>query len=251
MNRQQAKEILALYRPETADAQDPSFAEARRLCESDPELKHWFDAHCAGYTALRARFKQIPIPEALKEQILAERKVHTTPFWRRRTVVLAAVAALTVTTGLVSLWLQPREDTGFPGFRNRMVSTSLRMYRMDLETNDLAQIRNFLSQRNSPADYRLPAALERNARPTGCVVVPWQGEPVSMICFHSGRPLGPGQTSDLFLFVAPSSRIRGAPGATSPALARVNRATTATWSRDGKTYLLIAAGDEELIRKYL
>src|SRR4029079_15043537 len=52
MNTQQAKEILSLYRPGTADAEDPSFAEALRLCERDPELERWFSEHCAVYSAL-------------------------------------------------------------------------------------------------------------------------------------------------------------------------------------------------------
>ena len=75
MNATEAKEILVLYRPGTTDDHDPSFAEALEYCERDPELKHWFDGHCDVYRTLRQRFKELPIPNALKEQIVAERNV--------------------------------------------------------------------------------------------------------------------------------------------------------------------------------
>jgi hypothetical protein len=255
MNRQQAKQILSLYRPGTADLNDPAFAEALLVCESDPESKLWFKAHCESYNALRARFKEIPVPEGFKEQILAERKIRTATFQPRRPVIYAAVAAaaaLTVLTFvIVSLWWQPRVDTGQPSFRDWTVSTALlNNYGMALETNELSQIRKFLAQKKFDADFVVPEQLQNQARPTGCALLMFHGQRVSMICFHSGKPLGPGETSDLFLFVADSSDILETQART-PRLAKVSRATTASWSQDGKTYLLVAAGDENFLREYL
>ena len=40
MDRQQAKQILELYRPGVDDA-DPQFAEALALSRTDPELRRW------------------------------------------------------------------------------------------------------------------------------------------------------------------------------------------------------------------
>src|SRR5262249_20742564 len=101
MTAQQAKEILTLYRPDSADATDPEFAEALQFCERDPELKRWFDDHCAVYRSLRARFQQIHVPEGLREQILAERKVHTSPLRPRLKLLAAAMAAIAALTVLV------------------------------------------------------------------------------------------------------------------------------------------------------
>src|SRR5215831_12326031 len=111
MTAQQAKEILTLFRPDSFDAADPEFTEALQLCERDPQLKRWFDEHCAVYRELRARFRQIAVPEGLKEQILAERKVHTTPFRSRLKLFAAAAAAITALAVLVFQWLPEREDT--------------------------------------------------------------------------------------------------------------------------------------------
>ena len=96
MTNDQAKETLQLYRPGTADAVDPTFAEALELCERDPELKKWFVNHCALYAALRSKFKQIAVPEGLKEQIIAERRVHTTTPLRQKAVILAGAVAAVV-----------------------------------------------------------------------------------------------------------------------------------------------------------
>jgi len=250
MNRHQAKEILVLYRPGTADAHDPAFAEALQLCERDPELKRWLDEHCALYLALRAKFKQMPVPEGLKEQILSERKVHLTPLWRRRSVVLAAVAAVAVLTGLITLWPPPREDIGFAVYRERMTGLALAGYAMDLATNDPAQIRAHLAQFGAPSDYVVPAALQK-ATLTGCAIERWQRTKVSMVCFRSGQPVARGQASDLWLFVIDRASVPDAPAAASPTVTPVNRATTASWSEDGKTYVLVTDRDAAFLRNFL
>ena len=94
MNSRHAKEILVLYRPATADREEPEVAAALALAERDPELGRWLQDHCETQAALRARFKQIPVPEGLKEQILSERRAHTTlPLPRRLALVAAGVRA--------------------------------------------------------------------------------------------------------------------------------------------------------------
>src|SRR5271157_838350 len=82
MNNLEAREILALFRPGTADEKDPSFGETRQLARTDPELARWFDQHCEAYLVLRGKFQAIPIPRGLKEQILSERKIQRPLFQR-------------------------------------------------------------------------------------------------------------------------------------------------------------------------
>ncbi len=249
MNSEQAREILVLYRPGTADADDSSFAEALRWCERDAGLKGWFDEHCAVYATLRARFKETPIPEGLKEQILAERRIHAPAFWRRP-AVLAAAAAVVAMLVLAPFWFHYR-STGPAAFVDRMISTALGNYGM-FPTNDPVQVRAYLAQYQAPADYVLPAPLEKTAV-TGCAVEVWQGAHVSIICFNSGKPRAPkpATATDLWLFVADRTVVPGAPATNTPAIARRNRVTTARWSEGNKTYLLVADGDENFIRKYL
>lgn len=254
MNREKAKEILSLYRPGTADDEDASFREARQWCERDPELRGWFENHCAVYRALRSKFKALPVPEGLKEQILAERKVHTTPMQRRRSVLVAVAASVAIIAAMASLFprLPSHEDTSFAAYRQRMVGMALRGYGMDVETNDLAAIRSYFQQAPAAmADYSLPEALQRNAQPVGCVLTSWQSKPVTMICFKSGQPLSPGKKSDVWLFVVGRDAVPDAPGSSSPTFAKVNVATAASWASGDKTYVLAVDGDEALLRKFL
>ena len=100
-----------------------------------------------------------------------------------------------------------------------MAGIALRGYAMDLTTNNPAQIRAYLAQNHAPADYVLPAPLEKTAM-AGCAIESWQGAKVSMICFRTGKPLPPGEQSDLWLFVVDRASVKDAPPAGPRNLAR-------------------------------
>lgn len=246
---------MSAYRPWT-DAKDPTYAEALALARTDDELRHWFEAHCAAQEAIRARFRAIAVPEGLKEQIISERTVWTRFPHLSSPRTLAAVAALVICGSLFSIWLMlrpsalPSEQINLAGFRGRMVSSVLRMYNMDLETNDAQQIRSFLARNNAVADYELTPKLA-GATQTGCGVLTWQGARVSMVCFRSGDSLPAGAKGDVFLFVVDRTVVPDAPKSTQPLLAKVNQLVTASWTAGDKVYVLAAAGDEEFLRKFL
>jgi hypothetical protein len=262
MNNVEAKKILALYRPGTADRTDPNFNEAlerakphsppgRWKDKPDPELVRWFHEHCSSYLSIRDRFHKIPVPPALKNQILSEFRAHSKsviPF--RPMAILCAAAVLMLCLSLAAWFWHPhgREDD-FNTYRTRMARTALQLYAMNLQSHDLQSINAFLAGRKAPADYVLPEGVSK-AQPVGCAVLHWQGEPVSMICFRSGQPLPPGGKTDLWLFIIDQASVRNCPSAHSPIIARVTKLMTATWTQGGKMYVLAAAGDEEFLRKY-
>jgi len=251
MNRDEAKTILLLYRPGTADAGDPEIAAALALAKQDPELTRWLVEHCARQEALRAGFRKITAPAGLKEQIISEQAAHEKMlFWRRRSV-LAVAAVVMVLAALASFWFQPRRnDDTFAIYRSRMVGVALRGYLMGLATNNPAQIQGYLARNQAPADYVLPAPLAKTAM-TGCAIESWQGAKVSMVCFHTGKLLPPGQQSDLWLFVIDRSRVKDAPPAGSRQFVRVNKLMTTTWTQGDKLYVLGMEGDEQILRQYL
>jgi hypothetical protein len=251
VNNKEAREILILFRPGTADEEDPYFHQARQMARTEPELARSFKEHCEAYVALRRKFQAIPIPPGLKEQILSERIVQRPPFQRYWGPLLAAAAVLALMVSIdTGLWPFHSRSDQYAPYRKRMTETALRGYSMDLRTTDPAQIHDFLKKKNAPADYSLPAGLQ-TAAVAGCVVSSWQGHPVSLICFKTGRPLPPGDQSDLWLFVADRMAVANAPPTGGPVFARVNKAATVSWSEGDKTYLLAAVGDEALLRRYL
>jgi hypothetical protein len=252
VDSKEAKEILGLYRPGTADEDDGDFAEALVLAKQDLELSRWFEEHCAIREAVRAKFQQISPPEGLKEQILSERKAHTSLGVQRKAVLLAVLATtILFLIGIASLYLRPREeDNSLPAFRNRVAGDVLRSYpTMDLETDDLVQIRQNLAQHGGHGDYELSKGLAR-ASATGCKSMSWHGKPVSMVCFNSAKNSA-AKTPDLFLFVIDRSALSNPPPSNSPEFARISDLTTAAWTSGNKTYILGGLGNEEFLRKFL
>ena len=257
MTVNEAKTILRLYRPGTADAEDPQIAAALALAKQEPELARWLEDHCARQQALRAKFRQIPVPAGLKEQIISESaaRVATISRQRRNTVVaamaaIAAVVMLLIVLSSSRLPHQSNDDNTLAIYQNQMVRIALNPYGMDLTTNDPAQIRAYLAQNKAPADYDLPPALQK-ATLTGCAVEGWQNVKVSMICFRTGRPLPPNQSSDLWLFVVDRASLKSAPESSQPRLAAVKGLITAVWAQGDKVYLLGTEGDESALRKFL
>lgn len=221
------------------------------MCRQDADLASWFDHHCAVQAVIRAQLRTVVAPEGLREQILSEYKAKVLTVWWRRPVVLATVASLALLISVGSLWLnlprQGEQDVSFSAYRNRMVRTVVRDYgsAMDLETNNVAQIRAYLAQQQAPADYVLPRNLEQTET-VGCGALSWQGKPVAMICFRTGKPLPAGAKSDLFLFVIDQQDVIDPPQISATILTNVSSLITATWQQGGKIYLLAGFDEAEV-----
>jgi hypothetical protein len=251
VTRDEAKTILLPYRPETAATDDPQTAAALALAKRDPELARWLEKHCARQHMLREKFRQIAAPVGLKEQIVSEQKAQSKIISWRRNTALATAAAMAALIVLTLFWFRPREkDDTFAVYQNQMAGVALRGYAMDLATDNPTQIRAYLAQNRAPANYDLPASLQKVAV-TGCAIEGWQNVKVSMICFRTGRQLPSGQSSDLWLFVIDRAAMKDAPAANARQFIRVNKLMTATWTQGDKLYLLGMEGDESALRQYL
>ena len=246
MNSSEAREILLLYRPGTADAADPQMAEALERARQDPELGRWFENHRAFQKAMRAGFQQIEVPAHLKISLLTQnpaqqRPIPPQPWWR--SPVWLAAAAVVLLLGLAGAWLKPRPANRFANYQSRVVSEAQREYRMDLVTNDMRQIRQFMASRGAPADYDVARGLE-HLQLTGGGRLTWRSNPVTMVCFDRG------DKQMLFLFVLKRSAVKDPPPA-SPQLARVNQMLTASWTHGDNTYVLAGPEEADFLEKYL
>ena len=261
MTSQDAKKILMLYRPGTADRDDPAFAEALAMAQPqglgahdhpNPELAHWFAEHCADYAIIRRAFAKIEVPPGLHGQILGERKIRPRAFSSRRVFVAAcAFAAVVAVVGLLRFTSFPTGSAdSFTAYRARMVRTALRLYGMDLETPDLKAVQTFLRGKAAPADYTLPPALQ-SAQTVGCAALTWQGKPVSMICFRTGRPLPSGAKADLWLFVVNQDSVHPPSSEAMLQAVKVNKLTTRVWQQGDNVYLLAVEGSPGYLQTYL
>lgn len=248
MNQAEAKSILQLYRPDTADVADPQIAEALELAKQDPELAAWLTTHSDRQRAWREKFRQIPVPAGLKEQIISEQAAHQRSSPRQRRMVALATALCVVALILWIPWHRgrPAEDT-LEVYQHTMIGLALRGYGMDLNTNDLPQIRTYLAQHQAPADFQLSPVL-KNTTVIGCAVETWQAAKVSLICFQT--PKAPGQNS-LWLFVVDQTAFKKINATAAPQLNTIHRLITATWVQNGKIYFLGSQGDKNEIESYL
>jgi len=233
-----------------ADTDDPQTVEALAFAKNDPELARWLENHQAQQSALREAFRQITVPGGLKEQVISERAAQNKIIFWRQNAMLAVVVIIVALVVLAPFWFRPHpSDDTLAVFKNRMVGVALRGYSMNLETNNVAEIRAYLARNHAPSDFALPAPLGKITI-TGCAVENWRNTTVSMICFHTGKtPSAHGQT-DLWLFVVDRASVKNVP-ADAPQFAKVNRLSTAVWTQNDKLYFLGAEGDEQLIRSLL
>jgi hypothetical protein len=111
---------------------------------------------------------------------------------------------------------------------------------MDIVTNDMAQIRQFLATNNAPADYVLPQNLARLPA-MGAGVLSWRDRRVSMVCLDSGAQ------GTVFLFVVDGSAVRGTPRQRE--FAHVSELNTVSWTEGGKAYVLAGSGGKNLLEE--
>ena len=247
MNPAEAREVLLLYRPGTADLFDPQMVEALELARQDPELGRWFEEHRAFQSAMRAKFQQIEVPAHLKTSLLAQKPARE-PFvppqpWWRSPVWLTAAVAVVLLLAVAGVWLRPQAPDRFANYQSRMVSAAQREYRMDLVTNDMRQIRQFMASRGAPADYGVTRGLEQ-LQLTGGGRLTWRSNPVTMVCFDRG------DKQMLFLFVMKRSALKDPPPET-PQLAKVRQMLTASWTQGENTYVLAGPEEPGFAKKYL
>jgi len=250
---QEAKELLLRYRPGD-EIGDPEMAAALAQCERDAALRAWFEEQGRTQSAIQECFRKITPPAGLKEQIISEHQAALRAEWWRHPRVLAAAALIILMTAVTMFWLQrdrgQSNELSIASFRMRMVKEALRLYRMELETGDLEQIRRHLANRQAPADFNLPEALGR-ANLTGCATTRWQGAKVSLICFLKDKSNPTGAKSDMWLFVMDRAVVKDPPPPGERRTAKENRLSTVMWSLGGKVYLLGTEGSEAELQKWL
>jgi hypothetical protein len=238
-----AKRILLLYRPHAAESDNRELAQALELARQDAELREWFEEHCAFQKTVHQKLCQVPVPANLKERILSGRKIIQVHWWQQPGW-LAAAAAILILAALAPMLLSRERLDKFDDYRNRMVGSALRHYGMEIVTNNLEEVRQFMAQSGAPADYQVPKPLTK-LTVTGGGRLKWRSNPVSMVCFDRGG----GQM--LFLFVMNQAAVKDAPSRPAPEMKQVSKLATASWTQGDKTYILAGEVEMSSLRSYM
>ena len=205
--------------------------------QDNPNLRQQVEQNARFNARAHEVLAEIPVPQGLRDKILAQQKIVVVPYWRTPRAIALAAAMAFLATGLLFWIIGPREDRTFAGFRSRMVSFALREYRMDIHTRDLAEVQSFLRKNGAPSAFELPTALAQTPIKGGATLF-WQGKPVSMVCFDR-------LNTTLYMFVvdSPSGPIQTAQ------VESFKNIGTATWTSGNKTFLLAGSIPlEELAR---
>lgn len=242
----QAKLLLSAYRPGGADATDPAFADALAQAERDPQLRAWLEESQRFDQAIASRLRSVPVPENLRNTILAGAK-----FSRPRSVwqsprVWAMAALLAVFASVAALWFSkaPPLDTWQTDSLAVLDQVITGVLPLDTENPQPARLVDWLRTQAAPVPAAMPPALLAHAS-LGCKTIDSNGRKVSLICFD----LGNKELAHLFTTTRAGLKIE--PPEKHPLFGHQTHWSLASWSSGGDVHMLASKIDETRLRALL
>ena len=243
MNEQEARLILQAYRP-GAGPDDPQVAAALQEAARNPELARWFAEEQAFDRAIAAHLGNVPAPFGLKTRILAQLGPPAAPHRWSWAVKLAGVAALLfLLTQVVSLFRPAIPEAQVSNYAREMVSFIRLGGALDMESQDLGQIKEWLSKKEASPGFVPPrlAALQ----PLGCRLLSFGGQRVTLICFKRDND------RLAHLFVVDRAALPQMKSGAPPVFAGVGDWMTASWVENDRVYMIAVQGDRGAVQRYL
>ena len=244
MTKEQAKEILAAYRPGTGDEQDPHFSEALALARTDAELTGWLAQSLAFDASMRGELARVLAPAGLRQSILAEHKIIRPVAWWNPHLTgpqMAAAAAVILAGGVAALWFTQR-PASFAEFRREIADQSWGPTpHVEVPAASLNDVRGFLAAQHLSTNFTVPTVLAQS-KVHGCTLMHWRGHEVPVVCFNSD-----GQ--HLHLVVVDRALFPDAPSQT-PQLDQWQAWRTASWSQDDHSYVLTGLKTSAFVKKF-
>jgi hypothetical protein len=246
MTRDEAKLLLQAVRPNSSDANNPAFADALALAQTDPELQAWWVAQQHFDRTIAEKLDEIAVPRSLRETILGQDKI--VPFTQRSYLgTLFAVAAALVLVGVVQNLISTSEQPQPPMLSDSYTAAVLPVLGDDkpvlgMTSSDHDQVLAWLKERNSPTGS-FPAKL--SALPSvGCQTFEVRGHTVTLICFAlSGGGLA-------HLFIVDEKALIDPPG-DLPEYSQSGGWSMAAWTNDAESYVLVTRAGPDALRDLL
>jgi hypothetical protein len=247
MDKQEAKLVLQACRPNNLDAARPFFAEALALAEADPELKAWWEAQQAFDRKVAAKLGEVPLPDDLRDTILAGRKVVPFAPQLHHVFGLAAAAAVAILCAVGISYHSASEnarhvsseayDQAALGFLGNDAPD------LAMTSSEHDKVVAWLKDRQAPTGD-LPAKM--SSLPTvGCQKYVVHGHTVSLICFT----LAEGKL--VHLFVVDQDALTDPPTRSAPEFRQMYGWSTASWSDGRMSYLLATQASPDALKQLL
>jgi hypothetical protein len=239
--------VLQAFRPGSDDPGSPVFVEAFALVEADPELNAWWEAQQAFDRRVAAKLKEVPVPEDLRETILAGRKIERmTPQPQPHLIYWLAAAAL-VAILCVAGALQ-RVQTHGRLSQDDFAAAVLPMLKNDdpplaMMSPDHDKIAAWLKEKGAPMGT-LPDKIA-SLPSVGCQKFMVHGHPVSLVCFA----MSDGRIAHLFM--VPQDALTDPTPDTIPFYRPLLNWSTASWSDGHMSYLLATSSGTETLKQLL
>ena len=235
MTIEEAKRILAAYRPGDQDRLDSHFAEALLETERNAELSRWFAEEREFDRAIAGHVSSVHVPFGLKTRILANVTPRADTKSRWLAALAATAAALFFLAQLISVWRDSgKHSVSLSDYEQEMMSFVKLPPPLEMESLQMAPIKQWIAERKAPLAEIPPgvAAVET----MGCRILYFRGYPVTLICFCHGQTVA-------HLLIVDRAALPGLKPTSSPAVASQGDWTTATWV-DQRYACMIAVHDK-------
>lgn len=239
MNPDQAKFILSAYRANGRDADDPAFAEALKLADTEPHLKQWFGQQQAFDAAFGEKLATVAPPAGLRESILAGVKVSSRKVWWRQPRLLAIAAAIAILAALSPLVWWAAAPVGGKTLPEYAMNYASRPFMLMEHSKDMPKLKAWLVSNDAPLPHSLPSELAQ-LESLGCKTVIYQGKKVSLVCFDKDG-------KEYHLFVARRADFPDL--ANSLAMQSRGSWGSASWGDSEMQYVLVSVAGPDAVRK--
>ncbi len=247
MDNQQAKFILQAYRPGGQDASDPQIAEALEQARRDPDLGHWLEEELALNRAIGDKLKSVPVPDDLKDSILAGGRIIKPHIWWKQPSLLAAAACIIVLMIITLFSPIPAKQAAAADAEKFATEFLGKLTSLEHVSQNPQELRQWLAKNRGHKEVSLSPGLEQLPA-LGCCVGDWNGRKVSLICFKVGAR---GFRDEVHLFVFDRKVVPGLPDAHEPRFSQQGDWVLASWAKGNLSYVLAGLDSKESLKKLL
>lgn len=244
MDRNQAIQLLASFRPGHDDPASHPWTEAFGVLDRDPVLANWFRRQQTLDEAIGFELRNVSPPVGLKQAILDNRPSRRVPFWRRPVLSLSLAAAAVASIVAAGILLQTSRASTFASYHAAMIEYVAHDYEIGVHAGTIADLKQSLAQLGWPSDFTVPSSFHQLHVEGGCARW-WNRHRVTLVCMETD------DHKDVWLYVVPRSALNDANAGATPTIVEPGQLPSAYWVAGDYLYLMVVEGDMSMLKQAL